>query len=155
MTDDEVLTLLREAFAMPRPVRFTDHPYCEECAEHDATLQQHTPDTLGYAEVGSGAWNAITMCQPDAFAYWLPALARIVLAPEDEHWGWYGDQLFDSQLRWDGPRNRRWAFCSPEQRRTVATLIEHVIDTRSELIEKYNLEHEMLDALSIWSDAGE
>jgi hypothetical protein len=95
------------------------------------------------------------MCQPDAFAYWLPALARIALAPEDEQWGWYGDQLFDGQLRWDGPRNWRWAYCTPAQRRVVATLIEHVIDTRSDQIESYNLEHEMLDVLSIWSYAGD
>jgi hypothetical protein len=155
MTDDEVLMLLREAFAMPRPERFTNHPGCEECAEHDETLQAHTLDSLSYAEVGSAGWNPITMCQPDAFAYWLPALARIALAPEDEHWGWYGDQLFDGQLRWDGPRNWRWAYCTPAQRRVVATLIEHVIDTRSDQIESYNLEHEMLDVLSIWSDAGD
>jgi len=156
MTDDEVLGLLRAAFAsVERPEHFTDHPYCSECAEHDETLQQHTLESLSYTEVGSAAWNPIVMCQPYAFAYWMPALARICLAPEDEYWGWYGDILLRSDLRRDGPRNERWAYCTPEQRAAVAGFIEHVIDTRSELIKKYDMEHELLDVLGIWSDAGD
>ncbi len=155
MTDEEVLSMLRTAFDLPRPARFTDHPGCEECAEHDELLQQRDHETLSYDDVGSGAWNPITMCQPDAFAYWLPALARIALAPEDPQWGWYGEQLFRSELCWDGPRNWRWAYCTPEQRRAVATLVEHVIDTRADLVKECDIEYEMLSALEIWSDAGE
>jgi hypothetical protein len=156
MTDDEVLNILRQAFAsVQRPEHFTDHPGCSECAEHDETLQQRDHDSLSYDDVGSAGWNPITMCQPQAFAYWLPALARIALAPEHPQWGWYGEQLFRSELRWDGPRNWRWAYCTPEQRRGVATLIEHVIDTRAALIREYDIEHEMLEVLEIWSDAGE
>ncbi len=146
---------MRDVFALERPARFTNHPGCEECAEHDELLQQRTHETLSYDDVGSAAWNPITMCQPDAFAYWLPALARIALAPPDDHWGWYGEQLFGSQLCWDGPRNWRWAYCSPEQRMAVAALIEHVIDTRTGLIREYTIENQILQALDIWSDAGE
>ena len=155
MTDDEVLATLLDAFTMPRPEHFTNHPFCSECAEHDETLQKHTHETLGYAEVGSAAWNPIVMCQPDAFAYWMPALARICLGPEDEYWGWYGDTLFHSDLRRDGPRNERWAYATPAQRAAVAGFIEHVIETRAGLIEKYDMEHEMLGVLSIWSEKGE
>ena len=155
MTDDEVLRLLQVTFAVERPAHFTNHPGCSECAEHDDTLQAHTLESLGYAEVGSAAWNPITMCTPEAFGYWLPALARICLAPEDTHWGWYGDQLFTSDLRRDGPRNERWAYCTPVQRTAIAHFVEHVIDTREGLIEDYDLQHEMLDVLSIWSDAGD
>ena len=154
MTDEEALSIIREAFAMPRPARFTDHPGCCECADHEALLQQRDHDSLAYDDLGSGAWDPITRCQPDAFAYWMPALTRIVLAPEDPQWGWYGAQLFRSQLCWDGPRNWRWAYCSPEQRAAVSGLIEHVIDTRAELIRDYDMEHVMLQALEIWSDDG-
>ena len=155
MTDDAVLQLVQDTFKMPRPANFTDHGCCSECAEHDQTLQAHTLDSLGYAEVGSAAWNPITMCQPDAFAYWMPALGRIVLEPEDPYWGWYGEQFFRNELCWDGPRNARWAYCTPAQRRTVAALIEHVVDPRSELIAKYDMEYEMLRALEVWWDAGD
>ena len=147
--------VLREAFAMSRPARFTHHPGCSECAEHDETLQTHTLESLGYQEVGSAAWNPIVMCQPDAFAYWIPALARIVLMPADTNWGWYGDILLRSDLRRDGPRNERWVYCTPAQRATVATFIEHVIDTRAPLVEQYDMEHEMLEVLAIWSDTGD
>ena len=92
------------------------------------------------------------MCQPDAFAYWLPALARVCLEPPDPTWGWYGDLLLTSDLRRDGPRNERWAYCTPDQRAAVVTFIEHLIDTRSALLKEYDLEHEALDVLTIWTD---
>jgi len=59
-----------------------------------------------------------------------------------------------NELSWDGPRNWRWAYCAPEQRRAVAALIEHVIETRTELISDYGMDDEMLDVLEIWSDVG-
>jgi hypothetical protein len=154
MTDAEILEELKAAFAVPRPEHFTNHPGCSECAEHDETLQGFDLETLHQKVIGSGSWSPITMCQPDAFAYWMPALARICLGPQDDYFGWYGELLFESDLRRDGPRNERWAYCSPEQRTAVAHFIEHVIDTRGELIAEYDLQHVMLDVFDIWSDGG-
>jgi hypothetical protein len=94
------------------------------------------------------------MATPRAFAYYLPALARIVLGPEHPVWAWYGQQLF-AQLSWNGPRNERWEFCSPEQRRAVAILLEHVLETRPELIAQYDCQHDLLHTLEIWWDAGD
>ena len=155
MTNEEVLSGLREAFMMARPARFTNHPGCDECAEHDETLQAHTLDSLTCCVVNQPAWAPITMCQPDAFAYWMPALARICLEGEDPACGWYGELLITSDLRRDGPRNERWAYCSAVQRGAIASFLEHVIDTQSALLQAYNLEHEALDVLSIWSDQDE
>jgi hypothetical protein len=155
MTDEEALRVLGDAFGVvDRPERFTDHPGCCECAEHDATLQQRDHTSLSHDDVGSAAWNPITMCTPDAFAYWLPALARIALAQEHERWGWYGEQLFRWELAWDGPRNQRWAYCTPEQRRAVALLLEHVIESRAELVREYGIEDAILRVFETWSDDG-
>ena len=155
MTDAEVLADVSRVFGgLPRPERFTSH-LCEECDEHNETLKAHTLESLSIEEVGSAAWNPVVMCSPDAFRYLMPALARICLGPSDHPmWGWYGELFIQSDLRRNGPRNERWAACTPEERACIARLLEHVIDTRTALIAEYGLQHEVLDAFSIWSDSG-
>jgi hypothetical protein len=156
-SDAEVLADVTRVFGrVPRPAKFTNHPGCSECEEHDETLQAHTLETLSIEEVGSQAWNPIVMCTPDAFRYLMPALARICLGPSDHPlWGWYGEPFFQSDLRRNGPRNDRWVACTPEERACIARFIEHVIDTRGDLIQSYDMQHELLDAFSIWSDKGD
>ena len=156
-SDAEVLADVTRLFGrVPRPAKFTDHPGCSECEEHDETLQAHTLETLSIEEVGSQSWNPIVMCTPNAFRYLLPALARICLGPSDHPlWGWYGEPFIQSDLRRNGPRNDRWLACTPEERSCLARFIEHVIDTRGELIAEYDMQHEVLDAFSIWSDQGD
>jgi hypothetical protein len=81
-TDAEVLALIEEAFGgVPRPEHFTDHPGCCESAEHDAVLMSRDRETLVIEDVGSQAWNPITMATPEAFRYYMPALARLALEP--------------------------------------------------------------------------
>jgi hypothetical protein len=153
MTDDEIIAQVSAVFgAVPRPEHFTQHPGCDECAEHDGVLQSHSRQTLSMAEVGSAAWNPITMCTPEAFRYWAPALIRICLEPEDPIYGWYGEQLIGSDLRRDGPRNERWLACTDEERQCLSRFLEHVIDTRAPLVDAYDLEPEVFDAFTIWSE---
>lgn len=152
-TDDEVLALVRDAFAVPRPEHFTNYMHCCECAEHDATLLAKDLDTLSMDEAGSQAWDPITFCQPEAFKYWMPALARLALEEPHDYWGWYGDTLVQ-QLERDGPRNERWVACTPEQRRAVVGLLEHVFDTCAGLIEEYDLLHQFARVMAIWADEG-
>ena len=155
-SDSEALADVDAVFGpVPRPPKFTDHPYCSECEDHDETLQAHTRESLTANEIGSPAWCPITMITPDAFRYWMPALARLALEPEDPTWGWTGELLIQSHLRRNGPRNDRWEACSPEERACIARFIEHLIYTRGEIIERYDMQHEALDVFSIWSDSGE
>jgi hypothetical protein len=113
-------------------------------------LQGRERDTLAIEDVGSQAWNPITMCTPEAFSYWMPALARLALQPLPRGHDWYG-YIILFELRWDGPRNQRWLACTPEQRRAVAALLEHLFDSRPDDIRLYDCGHELLEALAIWS----
>ena len=150
--DPAILELIERAFAgMPRPERFTDHPGCCECEEHDALLQSRDRETLSIADVGSQAWNPITMATPAAFAYYLPALARLALEPLPADFDWYG-YIILFELRWDGPRNKRWAACTSSQRAAVAAFLEHLFDTRADAIRMYDCEKELLEALAVWSE---
>ncbi|MEX0784814.1 MAG: hypothetical protein WD557_19440 [Dehalococcoidia bacterium] len=152
-TDEDILALVREAFAVPRPEHFTNHPGCSECAEQNETLQAHDLDTISSKEIGSPAWDPITMCTNEAFQYWMPALARLTLEPDDDYFGWYGDSLM-SQLEWDGPRNARWESCTPVQRQAVAALLEHVFATQSQRICPDDLDR-VARVTAIRSDAGQ
>jgi hypothetical protein len=153
-TDAEILDLVTKAFAgCPRPEHFADHTHCCECAEHDATLLSRDVDRLTQDEVGSPAWDPICFITPEGFAYYLPALARLALAAEHPTWGWYGPQLF-FHLASDGRRNARWLHCTPEQRRAVAALLEHIFATRAALIQPFD-ERPFFEALEVWSDSGE
>ncbi len=154
-TDVEMLALVREAFAdVERPEHFTNHTHCCECAEHDAVLMSRDLETLEIEDVGSQAWNPITMATPRAFAYYMPALARLALDPMPKDWDWYG-YIILFELRRDGPRNDRWLVCTQGQRAAVAVLLEHLYSTRSKEIEVYDCSYELMEALETWSDLGD
>lgn len=154
-TDIEVLETVRRAFAnVVRPEHFTNHTHCDECWEHDELLCARDLASLAIEDVGSMAWNPITMARPQAFAYYLPALTRLSLEPMPEKLDWYG-YIILFELRRDGPRNERWQYCSPEQRRVVAGFLEHLYATRTSEIEVYQCEYELLEVLEIWSDDGD
>jgi hypothetical protein len=153
--DAAVHAAVVDAFgSLPRPEHFTNHRHCDECLEHDELLQQRTLESLSIEDVGNQAWNPITMCTPRAFAYWLPALARLALEPEPDNADWYG-YIILFELRRDGPRNERWAACSPDQRLAVTRLLEHLDATRSEPIKRYDHSRQLEQTWEIWSDPGE
>jgi hypothetical protein len=152
MSDEEVLTEITSAFAgCPRPDHFTNYRHCCECYEHDELLRSRTRDDLGMADVGSEAWDPICFVSPEAFAYLMPALARLALGPQDAQWGWYGSHLA-FHLAWDGPENARWLACTERQRCAVAALIAHMLETRTEFVDASYRADLFLQALEIWLD---
>lgn len=154
LLDAEILGLFTAAFgAIERPEHFTNHTHCDECWEHDEVLRSRTRETLSIEDVGSQAWNPITMATPQGFAYYLPALARLALEPVPKDWDWYG-YIILFELRWNGPRNERWQYCSRNQRSAICLLLEHLHRTRTESIKLYDCEYELLEALEVWSDTG-
>ena len=154
-TDEQVLALFEQAFgSLSRPEHFTNHTHCNECWEHDELLRKRDRQTLAIEDVGSQAWNPITMATPEGFAYYLPALARLALQPMPQDWDWYG-YIVLFELRRNGPRNERWQFCTTQQRAAVCALLEHLYTTRSKELGLYDCSYELLEALEVWSHMGE
>jgi hypothetical protein len=152
LTDDDVLALVTRAFQdVARPEHFTNHTHCDECWEHDDLLRDRDLTTLDIRDVGSQAWNPITMATPHGFAYYFPALVRLALAPQPEKLDWYGYTIL-FELRWDGPRNKRWQYFSANQRTAVSLFLEHLYRTRLKDIASYDCEYELLETLDIWSE---
>ena len=150
----KVLAEFEAAFAsIERPEHFTNHRHCDECWEHDELLRERDRDTLAIEDVGSQAWNPITMATPEGFAYYLPALARLALSEETGTFDWYG-YIILFELRWNGPRNERWQYCDDAQRRAVCRLLEYLYEARQESIKAYECSYELMEALETWSDTG-
>jgi hypothetical protein len=151
-TDAEIIDGVRRVFATrQRPDHFTNHNHCDECAEHDEVLRCRDTDTLSIDDVGNPGWDPICFISPDGFAWYLPALVRLALAQPAQPAGWYGPQLL-FHLCSDGPRNERILACTPEQRQSIVGLLEHILDTRVELVERYQCGEALLRAIERWSE---
>src|SRR5262249_53720061 len=125
--------------------------HCSECAEHDSLLRSKDVHSLSLTDVGNAGWDPICFISPAGFAYYLPALARLALAPGQEPFGWYGCQLA-FHLCQDGPRNGRVIHSPLDQGRAVTALLAHIIETRAEAAEQSSCADRLLQAHSIWSD---
>jgi len=79
-----------------RPEKFTDHPYCEECAEADQYFRAFTPFSL--AEVTDPPETLpISFLTDPAFAYLAPGFLRWLPRSRDRYC--VGDVLFHVENR--------------------------------------------------------
>jgi len=151
-TDADVLAEIDAAFgSASRPEHFTNYEHCCECAEHDELLRSRTRETLQIADVGNPGWDPICFTSPEGFAYYLPALARLALAPPSPDYGWYADQLL-FHLYSGFKDNAYYRHCSAKERAAVAHLLEHLIETRAALIDEYVASDEFLRCHELWND---
>ncbi len=155
-SDKNKLKLIQQAEALfgrePRPEHFTNHLHCCECAEHDETLQAHTPQTIGLKELGSPAWDPACFMTAEAFRYYFPAMIRLVLLGTGD--SYYADQ-FLFHLTYDGARNRRWQAFNIEERNLVVNVLELLLEEKLEEIENGHDADNLATALEIWSDNGD
>lgn len=147
-----MMDLLAEAEELfgstPRPEHFTNYRHCCECAEHDETLRNATPETLSYESVRPG-WDPLCFVSPQGFQYYFPALVRLALEGEGDTY--FIDQLV-FHLELDGSNNERHVAFSPLQRSYVVKLLNHLLETRSEEIEQ-NLDADaLLRTIAIWEE---
>lgn len=148
--DQQILATIDAAFAsIERPEHFTDWQHCCECAEHDALLCSRDRQSLQLEDVNNPGWDPLCFCSAQGLAWYFPALARLVLlGPQDLDW--YGGQLL-FHLGYGGEDNRLLRFCNAGQRAAVLGLLEHLINSRIELLEPWV--DEQLFAQQLWEQA--
>lgn len=150
-TDQEVLADIDAAFGgIPRPKHFTNYEHCEECLEHDQTLSAKPRELLTREDLGTLGWDPVTFCQVPAKAYLFPRLARELLAEPDEKWGWYGPEFISLV---EGSEFRQ--YCNEQQRATVASVLQHTIETRAGLVTSYGYTEEFHTCHAKWSTQDE
>ncbi len=156
-TPDEVHAIARVEVAfgdVAKPKHFTDFNHCCECREHDELLAAHDRNTIGMAELGNAGWDPLCFASDVGKAYYMPALARLALAPVDPERGWYGEQLL-FHLSSGGPHNSFFLYCNPTQRAAVAALLAHIIESRASSPELQMRQDEWLRAHDLWSTTPE
>jgi hypothetical protein len=150
-SDADVLEAVQAAFARcKRPEHFTNYWHCEECAEHDELLRSRDNDTLQEEDVGNPGWDPLCYVDPEGFGYFFPALARMSLAEPSPTRGWYGQQLL-FHVNYDGKANRHLLAFDMDQRQAVALLLQHIGETRAQLVAEYLCIDDIVKALQTWS----
>jgi hypothetical protein len=151
-SDADVLAHVSAAFCdRVRPEHFTNFEHCSECAEHDEVLRSRSLETLGLSDVGNPGWDPICFITPSGFAYFLPALVRIAFLSRDDVEGWYVPQLL-FHLCHDGPANARVQECTASEREAVIVFLDHISETRTELVNRWSCADQLFEALRYWSD---
>jgi len=87
MKKDEVMAEVQGAFAgIPRPVMFIRGTCkCEECIEHEQTMQSLPATDLSLDTLANPGWDPICFASDEAFAYLLPSLVKLVLEHPDDY----------------------------------------------------------------------
>jgi hypothetical protein len=150
-TDQKILEDVLQAFAAePRPQYFTNYKHCDECAEHNDLLSSRDRDDLQLEDVNNAGWDPICFVTTEGFRYYMPSLVRLAL--ESAQAGdWYLPQ-FLFHLIGDGPQNRRVACCAETEKQSIVAFLWHILESRQELIARYEIEDDLQQALEIWSE---
>lgn len=87
MKRDEVLAEVRQAFAgIARPATFIRGTCkCDECLEHEATMQGFDSGELPLERLDNPGWDPICFASNDAYLYLMPGLARLVVDYTEEY----------------------------------------------------------------------
>jgi len=135
MEIDGILAAIDEAFGCERPAQMVRNPgHCDECAEHEVTMQAVTPETVSLDQVSSPAWDPVCYLTDEAWRYFSPGLARLALGRGD---GYYLDQfLFHLE-------SGRVECLDARQCRAIATLLDHLYETMAGEIEE-NMDDKVL-----------
>jgi hypothetical protein len=114
------LAAIDRAFGtLARPAVMGRSPqHCDECADHEATMQAVTPETVTLEQVGNPAWDPICYVTDEAFCYFMPGLARLALGT--------GEDYYLDQFLFHLEQGFRIDAFTAEQRRAVALLLDHI-----------------------------
>jgi hypothetical protein len=117
MTRDEIISEVNVCFdSLPRPAMFIRGTCgCEECLEHQETMQSFTADDLPLDKLDNPGWDPICFASDEAFAYLMPGLVRLVLCHTDDYIQQFLFHLENSE--------RIASFTGPQ-----ATALLHVLD---------------------------
>ena len=124
----KTLAAIEQEFAnIIKPKHFTNYQHCEECAEHDQTLLNTTRDTISLKELGSPGWDPICfITDPEAFKYYLPAMARLAAGR--------GDEFYLEQFLFHLNKERIRSI-SRSGRKAIADYLEELLELMPEEIE--------------------
>jgi hypothetical protein len=119
MTKDKIIAQVDQSFGiLQRPRTFIRGTCsCDECMEHEETMQSFALPHLPLDKLGSPSWDPLCFASDNAFAYLIPGLVRLVL----NHTENYVSQFL---FHLDSPD--RVVVLSKEQRRTLLLALDYL-----------------------------
>lgn len=148
MTTSDILRRTRTVFAdVPRPAHFTNHRHCEECADHDRTLQAFDPGTIGLEQLGSPAWDPMCFVTVEGFLYYFPAMVRLVVERSGND-AYLEQFLF--HVTYEGENSRFFRHLGPKQRAVVLDVLHFIREQMAERIRQWHLGGDLDGAIRLW-----
>lgn len=146
--------IIEEAYfdfsSFKRPEHFTNYGHCEECALHDAALQQCALRDIGSIQVGTISWNPISFLTTDAYGYVMPRLIELSLNLELN----MANELilFDWLIYiTPSPENNRGRGFSKKQKLVILNTLKYIEKQIWPTVEENNYENILHDAKLSWS----
>jgi len=123
MTTEQLITDIRTAFKSFRPTMFIRGTCsCDECLEHEATLQTFVSAELPLEKLNSSAWDPICFASNEAYFYLLPGLVKLVLDHTDE---------YVSQFIFHLSQPERLESFSPQQAQALIRVLDYLVDKQA------------------------
>jgi hypothetical protein len=130
MEIEGILAAIDEAFGCDRPVQMVRNPgHCDECTEHEGTMQAVTPETVSLDQVGGLAWDPVCYLTDEAWRYFVPGLARLALGRGDGSTSSYTASNQAASTAWmrnnAAPFPSSWIICTkawPARSRAIRTI---------------------------------
>ena len=138
----------KRIFNIPKPEHFTNYKHCNECAEHDETLLNHSVDSISLLELGNPGWDPVCFCSDEGKKYYMPAFIRLSIETMGNKF-YFGQFLF--HLEGDGNENSLFQSCNFEQRKFISDFVEYLITKYPAEINFNGYENETFKVHEIWS----
>ena len=138
---DQLIFEVRKAFEDTiRPEQFIRGTcQCDECREHEETMQSFRPDELPLDKLCNPGWDPICFASNRAFAYFMPGLAKIVLENPDQYL-----QQFLFHIR---QPERRDSFTTT-QADALVKILDFLVLEETAIVERHASEDDLFNARS-------
>lgn len=132
-----------------RPEHFTDYEHCDECAEHDETMQSADLETLTAAHMGTGGWSPLSFLTEEAFGYYMPRLMELALIEDRNVHGEPFATLIMFHLNPTSDYDRFSAY-TPSQCEAILDALLYIQKRHRETIVEYLFDEDLEPAIEYW-----
>ena len=128
MTKDKIIAQVDQSFGiLQRPRTFIRGTCsCDECMEHEETMQSFALPHLPLDKLGSPSWDPLCFASDNAFAYLIPGLVRLVLNHTEN---------YVSQFLFNLDSPDRIAVLSKRQRLTLLHTLDYLFMNETEALD--------------------
>jgi hypothetical protein len=132
-----------------RPEHFTDYKHCDECLEHDQTMNSADLKTLNGSHVGTAGWSPFSFLTTEGFGYYMPRLLELSVRREKNK---HGESVLSILLFHLAPSKDydRFSGYSDVQRKVVLEALKLMLERhQSEIVEEF-IQEDLESAIKYW-----